>query len=649
MGNNQTIGDLRRSNIKGSIENERNNPDSNANKKKLRIPSNSQWSSNLTEDHGIKFHRALRGRSSLRNVSDLQHTQTNGFDFDPLDSQKSENVDINKRQSQISIQSSSSNAILDYSTKQASLQSRIDADGEENEEHKLKEAGQLATVFLEMRESIMSLHNVDTKQNEKLGTERGPIKLYSHAKKVSRKTQLRAERVKAMLNLYYFSIFQAQKSTNPEFEGVDGIYNPLQIMRNRKLKKKYHQHHQVSIRTLPYASTAFSKRKDKLIWEMDLSELTRDDTWRTQHWNELVNSRGELWFPDAKVYIKRHHGTNIIDDGDNNDDDNSNNIERGLHNIHDKLFELNYDDYDHKRDTSTSRDSSRDGLSDRRSRSRNFNKRREKLPKHSKSPVDNSQSTQSLTKYLLVDEEQDESKPESNSVNGSSLSLKGKVLEGIQIEPIHRQADDRVSSKSESVIAYSKTIDTSLNPVTDDDREKGEYKELNEYLTELKNSKELLQLSDSFFNIKLLEYERAVKVIDFDSAYDNIEGTYKVIKDDKLQENENLINSKSEELDNLRNKLTNEYSKVDKLLLLSDRTIGEVNITLSLEFRKLTERFERLGPIHKRADSVVNFIYWILENLVVLLLWCIWIGFSVGRLVKLIIICAWKLFEWIVL
>lgn len=60
---------------------------------------------------------------------------------------------------------------------------------------------------------------------------------------ISRSTRIKADRVRIYLD-YYYSILErciSIDSSQNHHEGVEGVYNPLQVIRNRKLKKKHHE------------------------------------------------------------------------------------------------------------------------------------------------------------------------------------------------------------------------------------------------------------------------------------------------------------------------------------------------------------------------------------------------------------------------
>lgn len=176
----------------------------------------------------------------------------------------------------------------------------------------------------------------------------------------------RAKHVGSYLSIYYAYIEEYQKvhhvdekTNRPKYPGVDGVWNPLQIMRNRRIRmhkgeklKNFSMHgqkvgvfdmnsqndlenltttntaksniltsessglgisHVDSIgslfaydwRKVKVASRVFSRHsKQRLIWQIGLHEIIGDILWRDDKWNELKDPSGKRWF--AKHSISYH-------------------------------------------------------------------------------------------------------------------------------------------------------------------------------------------------------------------------------------------------------------------------------------------------------------------------------------------------------
>lgn len=616
----------------------------------LQVPKNHQQQHQHHEQQPQQINTDNQRRKWNR------YRQSEGFDFDPLggglsslakgnrslsSSPKSGSTTANDQES------GGSNNNIDSSMLRQNAQS-------EEEKEKVKEAGQLASVFLEMRKNIMSDFNIDLEHNESLDLERdknipGQVRL----RNISRATIQRAEKVKVMLNLYYFYVFNTQRETQPKFAGVDGVYNPLQVIRNRRIRKKYHQPPKLAIKTLPYASTVFSRSKHKLVWQVDLTELTYDFNWRAQHWHELVNPLGELWFPPEDDGTGKHHHHHRHHDHHHPhlSTHHHHSSEKELSYIHDKLFENDAtDEYD------SSNNSSKDDVTSMATRSRKRDKLTSKIRRRSKSPYKKKKEQDS--KEQLNDGFEYSGERSNADSLGSNLfpmesngSFKGNLLNDISIEPIknHQRVLSSSDSNGQSNDGGTGTNITGSSSSKDsDDLEIEELKALNNYLQKLRKLDDLMNFGEHHLTVKEREYSQLINFQKVIKESEEIRQNTRYLKENVLTKYDGLMNEKSSSLEYYQNELTNNYSpRVDKLLLLSDRTIGEVNTTLSLEVRKLSERLEKLGPSYKRTGSLVSLAYWLLENLIVLLLWSIWIGFSIGRMFRFFIMLIWKILKWV--
>ncbi|CCK72731.1 Mtc4p KNAG_0L01110 [Huiozyma naganishii CBS 8797] len=149
---------------------------------------------------------------------------------------------------------------------------------------------------------------------------------------IPKSTRLKAERVRIYLE-YFYNVMErcitlndsvrdpnggvhgghgagaaaaAAAATGVRYEGVEGVYNPLQVIRNRKLRKKYHDEVKparelVFSRVPMIAVIQFSKRPTRnMRWFVKLSEKYSDLSWRTSHWDELRRPDGHLWITAEK-------------------------------------------------------------------------------------------------------------------------------------------------------------------------------------------------------------------------------------------------------------------------------------------------------------------------------------------------------------
>lgn len=202
------------------------------------------------------------------------------------------------------------------------------------------------------------------------------------------------------------------------------------------------------------------------------------------------------------------------------------------------------------------------------------------------------------------------------------------------------------SSASENNDTGNSTVDSIKGSGNDLDLE--ELRNLNSYSSNLRKLDDLMNFGEHHLAVKNREYSALIRLDKVMNKSGKIRKDANLLKTLILKNYEQLLLDKSQHLEHYQNELTNNYSpRVEKLLLLSDRTIGEVNTTLSLEVRKLSERAEKLGPAFKRTGSLISLSYWLLENFIVLLLWTIWVGFSIGRIIRFPFLVIWKILKWI--
>lgn len=161
-----------------------------------------------------------------------------------------------------------------------------------------------ANIFLNTAINFQAKYNVVGIPETRIKAD--PSKYFSQKKvRVSRASRNRAELVKAAFEVRYHCLNLALEygDSADEHLGVVGVYNPLQVIRNRTVKLKLGHPNPPAYRTLPLACNAFSSHSTggkiwSMHWGINLNDLIYDFGWRQVHWNKLVNPKGELWFPD---------------------------------------------------------------------------------------------------------------------------------------------------------------------------------------------------------------------------------------------------------------------------------------------------------------------------------------------------------------
>lgn len=167
-------------------------------------------------------------------------------------------------------------------------------------------SGQMATVFLSAAKAAKEKYHVVDALHAK-----APLLVLTLQDGVSvtltPTAKRRAEFVKSSLSLKYTWLFRVAEPTvgdSGTHPGLDPGYNPLQVLRNRSLRKKTGVDFSEST-TTPLPCDAFSAHAPvnghpwKMLWGIDLHEFVADLAWRKTHWSQLRNAKGDLWYPEA--------------------------------------------------------------------------------------------------------------------------------------------------------------------------------------------------------------------------------------------------------------------------------------------------------------------------------------------------------------
>lgn len=345
--------------------------------------------------------------------------------------------------------------------------------------------------------------------------------------------------------------------------------------------------------------------KRKLVWLVDLEEYSYDLSWRKKRFNELKRPNGGLWVPDDT----RPRSFRTL---------------RPNSRIYDKIFSSPSDsESDEKSESSRV---SQSLLSDTSSQTKS--KSPSALQKHSRSAsavtVGSEKSYAGSIPDFVITTPDEEQIPAMRNVSIEPLrpthTTKGSVAH------ISRRSSIESQIPSDEMIELSDHVNTlkrleSLVVV-------GNYCISQEpHILNSRFEKEESRLSDKTTacneNFKRLE---STVVSQYQTFFDE---TFSTLNDYKYF------------LEN------NHSNKVDSLLSLSDRTIGEINTTMALEIRNLTERVEKLdnNMCIPTNDMMTLVGYRLLENLIMLVLRLVWIAVSIWRIFK----GVFRVFFWFLL
>lgn len=579
--------------------------------------------------------------------------------------------------------------------------------GKENHHKKveakeLKRAADLAEILLDTKRTFKAENNIlDNEQTTDASGNR--LEDVPSIGKISRATIIRCEKVKTMFNFKYLLIDHIYENQDQaQYPGIDDVYNPLQIIRNRRLRAKYHEYpKQLSVKTLPLASNVFSSRKSnpkkpwKLIWAVELNELIADSSWRIHHIHELKGPKGELWFPPPPVsssasYESSSRGSRIRD---------SDYLHSNTHlrkRLHDKIFTEEEDGDDGE--VSTTRKVAdkvklgpkKHGHSDVSSTNTSES---DFEPSVSYSPKSPKKESIRPPKESPLSHNSSNSKPasdyftqKSTLVSPSSETDEDKNIQGVQFKPLEAKrvtADDLMVSENVTIDNNNNTvnIDSTLNnsPNKDNDINFNHKSEANpkdrliqHHLFEAYGDlDEFSRATDMKLNFLINLYPKLSKLaankVDHlsKSEIPHLKQFIVDINDDSIPSYELLCSTLLNEVKSLLRIINDDYSlKIDNLLSNSDRIFGEINTSMSLELRKVDERLDRLntslfGTLSTggnnndnpklRITESTNYrtMYWMLENSIVIVLRLVWVIANIYKFIMLILRVIWKVIRFI--
>lgn len=599
----------------------------------------------------------------------------------------------------------------------------------------VKKAGALASLFLDTRNILQAECNViDPAPN----LDPNPLHHDSPLDdtKISRSTFIRAEKVKSMLGVKYLYIeriidWKETQGDHNRHPGVEGVYNPLQILRNRKIRAKYHEYPKpLHLKTIPLACNVFSKhnqpghrhhlKKDwKMLWAIELEEYIGDSRWRLHHWNELKDPHGNYWFPDEVseddfTHHRKKH--------------------RFRQRLHDRLFEISDDEVRHKKpsieikeesspleglksllDPSTSSESDAQQSKLRDPHHQHHHDHRHRFKTKVKRLYHGGSSSSNLLKLRtasddklangqsLTGSEQGENELKqarsTSDTNGSqdekqyiipvirepkleinvtdtnshtvvppTIRIEGSTpdpviqskLQNVEIHPTQRVSSEDLPISASSTEHDDKALKverTESNILID--RQEQNLIKIISCLSYLRQScttrmKYLLTIYPNYLQL----VQNKVDDIKSGSIFDVL-NLMSLINDESLPALEDLQRGCLDESKSILHMVNNNYSiKIDTMLSAGDRSISEINASLSLDLRKTTERLDSLEQSLSKSnfnsaklkqdltgDATMNYkiIYLILEKIIVGILKLVWVVVNIYKVFAWFVKLIWKL------
>lgn len=564
-----------------------------------------------------------------------------------------------------------SNDWFDFDVPEPQNTSTIHPDNRLNQETQVKEAAQLASVLLDTRKIKQGQEVVHTTTDE-------DTKLAASAS-----TLARADKVRTMLGLKYLYIHRVYEWSEPPhlatYPGVEGLYNPLQILRNRKIRAKYKEYpRQLAYRLLPLPCNAFSShstsRKNwKMLWSIDLNELLSDNGWRQDHWHELRNPKGELWFPNSSSSSSTRAPSGRS---------------KGRSRMHDKLFE--YDMSDSSKDPKSLQGNT--SFTDEDSKhlflitpARSLHRRRNQIKKQvrrgaRKIYLGSSPSMSELGSDIEDLDEEDSQDLNKQFFKRLTLPPTNQVeVDPLDTSPVQKfvlplimvELDNEVKKVSIKPLVRVLTETDELTQNSDNDVETTRLtaEDLEACDNDICTTGSKFSHIQAVVNLKLYYmttlYPELVgrlsgqiqRIIEDDITRLN-ESTVE-IHDNILPTYEMLYNGFNDEIKSVLHQINETHSvRIDNLLSTSDRLIGEVNTSVSHELRKVNDKIDRLNysffggitngglrnpDIISMSDSGnKQFLYSVLENTIVITLRIIWVIANILRAGLFIINLLWR-------
>ncbi|KAK7207974.1 hypothetical protein BZA70DRAFT_31530 [Myxozyma melibiosi] len=170
------------------------------------------------------------------------------------------------------------------------------------------DVARVANLVIHLRDS-RAVSSSSAKKRQKIALDQ------SDSIEPSPATERRVLKTKTWLELHAAYISQSQvaqhHSALVNHRGVDGVYNPLQIIRNRLVRKALnHSLDMQPVAIVTPASTAYNSNPARpIIWEVDVNEMFADWGWRERN-RTLMRDRSNrlLYEPMLRDEDARRHG-----------------------------------------------------------------------------------------------------------------------------------------------------------------------------------------------------------------------------------------------------------------------------------------------------------------------------------------------------
>lgn len=514
---------------------------------------------------------------------------------------------------------------------------------------------------------------------------------------IPRSTRIEAERVRIYIEYYYNYVERSigLEGSTHHHDGVEGVYNPLQVIRNRKLRKKYHElpARQLFLQKAPIiAVNQFSKKPNKkLPWFVELGERASDLTWRTSHWDELLDPHGRPWFVSNRMlsgspkkeahryhrpHIRRRASSHMelpVNSPYSADSINPSSPElRGQHrgSVSD-MSALSHAELPVSHLAAPDESSSLDD--GERTRLNRFEMMMNKRPKRwSRSPNLRRKSQGSMEKFSMPSSRGENyvgRTPAHSRASSSSILAVGStaymtpvennntqrttLLSALPVVHARRTSQEKDQVQVEHVEGSSsdsnlenKNFD-SLDPLEPAEKRLQTDEQLEKFWADSKYIATTLKMLQHRRITHSIVKGRGIRKRNQIQCDDNMDA---IINDTStvLETYDQELNKALRRGNNLASKILNDYSmRVETLISTSDRILSDINTSLTLKLKLFQENADRFGSLKMmRTQRLTRLFYRILELAIVVFLWSIWFVVSLVKWIKLSIIATFKAILW---
>lgn len=465
----------------------------------------------------------------------------------------------------------------------------------------------------------------------------------------SRRTKEQADKARVYIEFFYtFVMKSVSTQEDTPHDGVDNVYNPLQVIRNRKIRKKYgdklKDFHVV--RPPVIAIRDFSQRTSKFPWYVDIMEKSSDLIWRTNHWDELRKADKTLWFGQEKHRRNHIHGDSVHSLDSFPEDSSFEEGSTRKHRHHHRLSRNSNLRLDFK-ESNGSR-----ALLSRLSRGSN------KKQDSAENVVHNNDNSKMVVPKIIYETPTD-------YVNGKSAINEVKIGSIKRSDTEQDMSQDLGLSSYESLEKPRKDSSSSnfrYNSISSSNEEETE-------LAEDEGSEEARRLMLDHYNalkyfkcsFKMLKHKEYILddllpcsverkhdqlLYDFVNFDDDLQKVHVLLDEYQVKLEENI-----EMVSDWKTRILSDYlNRVSSLISSSDRFLSDINTTLTLRMKVLQENVDKMGVIrHIQRRSWNRLLYRALEIFIVCCLWIIWIIFIILRSFQIALLFIYKIVRWALL